>query len=334
MDLGPVPEGLVVVTGANGRIGATLTRTLHARGHRVRALTFGATRAFDDIAVEEVACDVRCPSEVEVAMRGAAMVFHLAAATGLDSPLRDFLTVTVEGTRNVLRASLAEGVRRVVHFSSVHALDLGQGHGRIDEARRLVPPSYPLLYARHKALAERHVESARAMGLDVVVLAPSSVVGPDDLAPSPVGRALLDLYLGRWPIMLDMGFDWVDVRDVARAAIAAADRAPRDAKYLVSGRWASFGDIARIAQDVTGCPRPRVMLPAWASMPAAYAASMAAWVMKSRPFFQPLHVRYASSPRLRFDAGRAMRELGYAPRPLRDSIADAYRCFDRRGLLV
>jgi dihydroflavonol-4-reductase len=102
----------------------------------------------------------------------------------------------------------------------------------------------------------------------------------------------------------------------------------------LSGRWASFGEIARIAAEVTGRAAPRVLLPAWASMPAAYAAYGAAWITRSRPFFQPLFVRYASSPRLQLDAGRAMRELGHEPRPLRDSIADAYRCFDRRGLLL
>jgi nucleoside-diphosphate-sugar epimerase len=332
--LGAREEELVVVTGANGRIGATLTRTLHEQGHRVRALTFGPARALDDLDVEQVDCDVRSPNQVARGLRDATLVYHLAAVTGLDSELRAFHATNLVGTRNVLSASLAEGVRRVVHFSSVHAMDLARVRGDVDEAHRLVPPSSPLLYARFKAMAEREVQWALGRGLDVVVLAPSSVVGPDDLEPSPVGRALLDLYLGRWPIMLDMGFDWVDVRDVADAAVAAAERAPRGAKYLLSGRWASFGHIARIAEEVTGRPGPRVVLPSWASMPAAYAASTAAWLTKSRPFFQPLHVRYASSPRLAFDSSRAMRELGHAPRPLRDSIADAYRCFDRRGLLL
>jgi dihydroflavonol-4-reductase len=327
-------DGLAVVTGANGRVGATLTRALVARGARVRALTFGDARTLDGLDVEQLECDVRRPARLAEALRGAAVVYHLAAVTGLDSTLRTFHATNVVGTRNVLAASLAEGVRRVVHFSSVHALDLAGARGGVDERHRLVSPTAPLLYARHKALAEREVDAALGRGLDVVVLAPSSVIGPEDHEPSAVGRALLDLHRGRWPVMLDLGFDWVDVRDVAATAIAAAERAPRGAKYLLSGRWASFGEIARIAAEVTGRAAPRVLLPAWASMPAAYAAYGAAWITRSRPFFQPLFVRYASSPRLQLDAGRAMRELGHEPRPLRDSIADAYRCFDRRGLLL
>jgi dihydroflavonol-4-reductase len=327
-------EGLTVVTGASGHIGATLTRALRAQGRSVRALVLDDAPSLDGVDVERVRCDVRDRAQVDAALAGADVVFHLAGIEALDGEFSRYAAVNVEGTRNVVDACVQQGVRRLVHFSSVHAMELDPPTRPVDETRPLVRADHPLAYPRSKGLGERDVWRAVDRGLDAVVIAPTAVVGPGDHGPSEMGRALLDLYRGRWPVLLDCGFDWVDVRDVVAGAIAAAERAPRGAKYVLSGRWASFPALSRIMAEVTGRRAPAIVLPGWSAMGVAHAARFVAELLGMQPFTRPEAIRVVTEPRLRFDHGRARRELGYAPRPLHDTVADLFACFRARGVVA
>jgi dihydroflavonol-4-reductase len=327
-------DELTVVTGATGHIGATLTRTLRAKGRRVRALVLDDAPSLDGVDVERVRCDVRDRAQVDAALAGARVVYHLAGIVGLDGEPTRYDAVNVAGTRNVVEACLAHGVRRLVHFSSVHAMDLDPPTRPVDETRPLVRADHPLAYPRSKGLGERDVWRGVGRGLDAVVIAPTAVVGPGDHGPSEAGRALLDLYNGRWPVLLDCGFDWVDVRDVVAGAIAAAERAPRGAKYVLSGAWASFPALGRIMAEVTGRRPPSIVLPGWSALGVAHVVRFVADLLGIQPFTRPEAIRVVTEPRLRFDHGRARRDLGYSPRPLRETVADLFACFRARGVVA
>ena len=252
---------IAAVTGASGHVGGVLVRALLERGHRVRVLVRGEAPSLDGLDVERAPGDLRDGASLARAFTGADVVVHAAAHISLlRTDTRHVEEVNVAGTAAVLAACRSAGVGRLVHFSSIHALEQRPLDRPVDEDRpacdehpaRGLPP-----YDRSKAAGERLVREAAAAGLAAVILYPTGIVGPYDFKPSLFGRVLRALALGRLPALIDGGFDWVDVRDVAAAAVKAAERlldggerpaGGRDAdgagRYLLPGRWASLAEVA------------------------------------------------------------------------------------------
>src|SRR5205085_2170560 len=183
---------IVAITGAAGFVGRNLAPALAARGARVRALVqrrvrpalVGADRAPEG-SVEQVLADVLHPHSLQAAIAGADVVFHLAARISvLGDPGGWVRRVNVEGTRNVVNACLAAGVRRLVHFSSVHALSPHPREDIVDEDRPLYDEERAFPYERSKAMGEREVIEGVARGLDAVIINPTALLGPHDFGPS------------------------------------------------------------------------------------------------------------------------------------------------------
>src|SRR5262249_43483458 len=156
---------------------------------------------------------------------------------------------------------LARGVRRLVHASSVHAfLPAGEG-GVTDETRPPnLAPDTPF-YDRSKALGERAVREVVDRGLDAVIVNPTGMLGPHVFRPRLHPRVLLDLYFNTLPTLVEGGFDWVDVRDVAGGAMAAEKKGRRGERYLLSGHWCSVRELRDVVARVTGRPGPRLTVP-------------------------------------------------------------------------
>ena len=197
------------------------------------------------------------------AFKGAEVVYHLAARISIltdDWPLLQ--ETNINGTRNVVEACLKCGVRRLVYFSSIHALEQKPLALAVDESSAWADnDSIP--YARSKALACREVLLGSDRGLDVIILSPTAIIGPNDFQPSHFGEVLLSLANGKLPALVDSGFNWVDVRDVVECAIRAGDRAPGGSHYLLSGHWVSLREAASMVAELTGIPVPRAVLPLW-----------------------------------------------------------------------
>lgn len=325
---------MVAVTGANGHLGANLVRALVARQRTVRALTFGSPHdSLDGVNVDRVEGDIRDAAFVRQALAGARVVYHLAAIIAQHAPASDCMSVNVEGARNVLEACLSTGVRRLIHVSSVRAMVELPGTAVLDEDGELVAPTHPVPYCASKALGEHLVIEAARRGLETVVLAPTSTFGPHDYGRSPMTRLFLDICQNRMPVLPNCYYDWVDVRDVVELAVAAEERAPRGRKYLVSGHFTHFPELAKLAGGVVGVPPPRLVLPAWTALPAAYAATVIARLTGGVPFVTPQEVRVVMNERRRFSHARATAELGYRPRPLEESIVDTVRWMSESGVL-
>jgi dihydroflavonol-4-reductase len=321
----------ILVTGASGHVGANLVRALLAQGQQVRALVHHDRRALEGLDVEIVEGDICQPDSLERAVAGADLVYHTAAYISLRTD--DWLLsryVNVHGTRNVVEACLRAGVRRLVHFSSIHALDHESQSGTIDETCPLVDDHCPP-YDRSKAAGEREVQAGIAQGLDAIIIRPTAVIGPYDFRPSHLGQVLLSLAQGTMPALVTGGFDWVDVRDVVKGALRAVERAPSGASYLLSGHWVSVVDLAATAADITGRPAPRFVCPLPLARVGAPFATAFAWLTGTRPLFTSVSLRALrlTSP---VSHDRAGRELGYEPRPFADTIADTLAWFREQGL--
>ena len=207
---------ICVVTGASGHVGANLVRGLLRRGDRVRALVHVDTAALSGLQVDLVRGDVCDPSSLRAAFEGADVVYHLAARIAISPDTESLVeSVNVAGTRNVVQACLDCRVRRLVHFSSIHAIAEAPAGCPADESVSLVAASSCPSYDGSKAEGERFVIDMLQAGLDAVVVAPTAVVGPYDYRPSYFGRVLLLLATGRLRVLVRGGFNWVDARDVA-----------------------------------------------------------------------------------------------------------------------
>ncbi|MCX7029700.1 MAG: NAD-dependent epimerase/dehydratase family protein [Spirochaetes bacterium] len=332
---------IAAVTGATGHVGGVLARTLLERGHGVRALVRDDGRTLEGLGVERVHGDLGDPASLERAFAGADAVVHAAAHLSLlRTDTRHVEAVNVAGTAAVLAACKSAGVHRLVHFSSIHALEQRPFDRAVDEERPLaderpvrgLPP-----YDRSKAAGERLVREAAGTGLEAVILNPTGMLGPFDFKPSLFGRVLVALANGRLPAIVDGGFDWVDVRDVAASAAAAAELlvAGRAAgrRYLLPGRWASLAEVAGMVADCTGVPAPRWSAPLWAARVGAPFSTAAALVLGHRPLFTGVSLAaLRGNPQV--SGERAAADLEHRPRDLRDSVADTVRWFADRGIIA
>lgn len=309
---------IAAVTGAAGHLGGNLVRALLARGHSVRALVRGDARALDGLDVVTVRGDVRDPGAVDALLDGAEAVFHLAAKVSID-PRDDaeVLALNVQGTRLVAERCVVRTVR-LVHFSSIHALT--SHDGPIDEGRPLAEAS-AFAYDRSKAAAERRILDGMARGLDAVIVNPTAVIGPFDFKPSHTGQMLRQLAGRKLPALVRGGFDWVDARDVAAGAIAAAEKGRSGERYLLSGHWCRVRDLANLVCEAAGVRPPRFDVPVAVAMLGVPLAAVHARLTGARPMYTRAALEAVRHHRdVRHD--KARHELGYEPRPLEDTVRD------------
>jgi len=323
----------VLITGANGHIGANLVRALIEKSQPTRCLVHINGRAIEGLKTERSDGDIRSMESLCRAFRGIDTVYHLAGNISLSRDGWAQLEETnVTGTRNVVEACLRMGVRRLIHFSSIHALQDRPLDRPVDEANPLVDsPDYPP-YDRSKAAGTIEVRKGIEKGLDAVIIYPTAVIGPYDYQPSYLGEAILMMAKGKLPALVKGGYDWVDARDVAAGAIAAAEKAPKGTDYLLSGNWVSMYDMAAMVADFTGRPGNKFVCPLWlAHIGAVFFKGMSKLDGK-RPLYTSMSLKTLQGNR-NISHERAARELGYKPRPFRESLEDTLRWFRENGQL-
>ncbi len=323
----------VAITGAAGHIGANLIRALVVKGVPTRCLVHLNHRAIDGLDVEKVHADVCDLDSLCKAFQGVDVVYHLAASISLSmGDWSRIQEINVNGTRNVIEACRRTGVRRLIHFSSIHALTQEPLDVPVDEARPLVDSRHYPPYDRSKADAERVVRQAIENGLNAVIIYPTAVFGPYDFQPSYFGEALMLIARRRLPALVTGGFDWVDARDVVDGAILAAAKAPAGSRYLISGDWVSMCDIAAIIAEITGAKTEKFVCPLWLAHIGAPFIEAFGYINHKRPLYTSVSLRALKSNR-HISHERATRELGYQPRPFRETLADTLTWFEKDGQL-
>ena len=323
---------LALVTGGGGRLGNVLVRRLLETGQRVRVLEPGnRPQSLEGLEIEFVSGSVLAADDVANALEGVDLVYHLAAKIDL-RPKKDpmMVPINVDGTRTVVEACLARGVR-LVHTSSHHAVVREPLEAPLTEERPLALDE-KCEYHRSKAVGETIVLDACARGLDATIVNPGSMIGPHDYEPSMIGAALIDMYFGRVPVLLELLSDYVDVRDVADGMIAAAEKGRVGERYFLTGDVIPIMEMVSLYGELTGAKVPTRALPlwfGWVLLPFALAGSA---VTKKDPFITADMLR-ASVSNAVVSRDKAYRELGYTIRPLRESLADAVEWYRQRGWL-
>jgi dihydroflavonol-4-reductase len=316
-----------LVTGASGMVGNNLVRHLLQLGRRVRVLVRDPdNESLRGLTVEKFVGDILHPPSLQPAMADAASVFHVAGSISIDgrndARMRQ---INVNGTANVVEACLRNRVGRLVHFSSIHAFSHLPKDEPVNESRKLaLDPAIHLPYDSSKAAGEEQVFAGIQRGLNAVILNPVGIFGPHDYGPSASGEFLQQLLHRKLPGLVQAGYFWVDVRDVAAAAVAAESNGRCGEKYIVAGQYATFREIAGWVHELSGARPPLLIVPLWV---ARIVAPWVAWYSRRlglRPLVTPEAIQIVDCHQ-QISTEKAAMELGFHPRPLKETISDTVR---------
>lgn len=319
----------VAVTGSTGQLGAAVVRALIAEGHDVRAFYREDRQALAGLDVQLVRGSVEDPLSLRELVTGCDAVIHLAARISLNGDRQgEVYRTNVLGTRLVLEACRSAGVRRMVHFASVHAFE--PPWGRVFDESAHLAGERAFAYDRSKAQALREVREAGLLSMpETVILCPTAVLGPWDFKPSRQGRLLLDLAQGRLPLLPRGGFDWVDSRDVGQAAVSALTKGASGQPYLLSGRYADIREVAELVGNITGKPVSAPTAPDLLLNLTAGALGALGRITGREPALTREALAHLRSGHRNIDSGRAAAELGFKARPLEETLADTLAWFTR-----
>lgn len=326
---------IALVTGATGFVGSAVARRLLAEGFELRLLSRRNSdrRNVDGLDATVVVGDLTDPASLQRAVEGCDAVFHVAADYRLWAPNPDELyQANVDGSWALVAAAHAAGVARIVYTSSVAVLGIPKNGTPGDERTPVSVADMVGHYKRSKFLAEEAVRELAAQGAPVVIVNPSTPIGPRDVKPTPTGRVVRDAAAGRMPAFVDTGLNVAHVDDVAEGHLLAYRKGKLGERYVLGGDDMSLREILATIADITGRRAPKIQLPHAAVMPVAYFAETLSRFTGRAPVATVEEIRM-SKKRMYFSCAKAKRELGYAPRPARAALEDAVRWFRDNGYL-
>jgi nucleoside-diphosphate-sugar epimerase len=337
-----IPQGKTLVTGASGHVGANVVHRLLADGVDVRAMVMpGAnTRALEGLPVEIVEADLRDAEACRRAVAGCARVYHVAAKISILNPTanehRELFAINVLGTKNIVRAALAEDVARVVMTGSFSAVgyDPDKPSSPSTEDMPFYPFEEAMPYAHTKAAAEHELLKAVIDGLDAVVATSCSCIGPHDYLPSRIGRTMCDFVKGKFRAYIDGEFEFVRAADLADGHVRAMEQGRRGHKYVFATEHRSLEEMIHVWSDVTGIPPVRLKLPAglMAGITGLYSGSLAKLFPNVPQRLTPAAIRILRLRR-HADTSKAKTELGWKPTSMRQACEEAFEFFAREGML-
>lgn len=326
---------MVVVTGATGHLGNVLCRELLARGKKVRAFVLPGddVTPLADLDVEVVYGDILDMSDLIKAFEGAEWVFHLAALVSIEPGKKKILhKVNVTGTQNVITACREAGVGRLIYTSSIHALVEPPAGELIDETAEWDVEGTMGEYNKTKALASVAVRQATRNGLDAVIVCPTGAIGPYDYKRSQMASLFIDFVNRKLKAYINGAYDYVDVRDVAEGMVLAAEKGKKGEVYILSGEKLTVDDILDKLHEETDVMSPQARLPLWFAKLTAPLAWLYYKIIRTEPLYTPYSVRTLQS-NCDISHKKASKELGYKPRPVRESIEDAVYWLKEQGMV-
>ncbi len=323
-----------LITGANGFIGSAVMRLLLEKGHDLRVVIRPGSdrRNLEGMPVEVVEGDLQDKTSLKRAVSGCTAVFHLAADYRLWIPDPDNMYQTnVAGTRDLMLASAEAGVKRIVYTSSVAVLGLNKDGSPADEEMTAVLDNMVGHYKRSKYLAEKEVSALiDEQGLPAVIVNPSTPLGPRDVKPTPTGKIIVDTLNDRMPAYVDTGLNIVHVDDVAYGHLLAFEKGKIGERYILGGQNISLQTILGIICELTDKKPPSIKLSHNLILPVAWCMERWANISKKEPRATVDGVRMSKNL-MYFSSDKAVKELGYQTRPVKEAIKDAMEWFIKNG---
>lgn len=326
---------VALITGGSGHVGANLVRELSNRGYKVRCIDFdGDHRAFEGYDVELIKGSVTDVESLDKAFMGVDVVFHTAAIISLERKNRDLIrSVNVEGTKNVCEMALKHKISKLIHFSSVDAFIREPLDAPLLEDRSLVVDQNTVPYDLSKADAQRIVLEYCERGLDASIIHPSGIFGPNDFKPSLFGQEFLNIAKGKRPYSINVGYDYVDVRDLCETAVNCIEKGVNKQNYIVGGNYMDFVYMAEVMAEVLGKKLMRGTLPfftIYLSLPIYYLQSLFSNAPRAITLdsIHTIKVQNKNIP-----SQLAKDQLGHSPRGVEETITDTLKFFKESGSL-
>lgn len=318
-----------LVTGATGHIGNVLVRLLLEKDRQIRAMIMPGedTAPLNGLDVEIVEADVLDYQSLQKAFHGVDIVYHLAGIISILPGKNQMLqAVNVIGTRNVIQAARSSGIHRLVYTSSIHALKRVPEGILIDETIPFDIENAISSYDFSKANASLEILSAVQEGMDAVIVCPTGVIGPYDFRRSEMGQLILDCVEQKPMLYVDGAYDFVDVRDVAEGLILAGEKGVCGESYILSGERISVLEIIKIVQEILNARIFSFKIPFSLARFIANLTPIYYRLVRTRPRFTSYSLATIKSNSF-ISHAKAQLQLGYLPRPLRDSLHDTVKWF-------
>lgn len=312
----------VGISGASGFVGGNLIRRLLRGNYQIKALVHKNHKAIDGLDIEKVHGDLLRPETLDEFCKGLDVVIHLAGFISIGGdPVKELYKINVEGTQNLVHASKRAGVKRFIHFSTIHAFEHEKSGKVLNEKRKLSTKSTSP-YESTKAIAERWVVEQQADGFDVIVLNPTAIIGPNDFKPSLMGELFIKVCNGNLPALVPGGYNWVDVRDVCDGAISAITKGRGGEHYILSGNWKSVVDFVKLISKEYGRELKKPVFPFWLAKIGLPFIWLVSRISGSKPLYTIESLKILKFGETRISNAKARKELGYGPRPLMESVRD------------
>jgi dihydroflavonol-4-reductase len=321
---------LAFVTGATGFVGSHVARVLADHGAELRLLTRATSdlRNIEGLKADRVVGDLCEPASLERAMSGCEVVFHVAADYRLW--VRDpdqMYRANVEGTRVILNAAKKNGVRRVVHTSSVATMGFTSNGHPADESSPVSVENMIGPYKRSKFMAERVAMEAGRSGMDVVVVNPTTPVGERDIKPTPTGRIIVDFLKKKFPAYVDTGLNLVDVRECALGHVAALEKGRSGERYILGGENLTLKQILDKLSAITGLPSPSVKVPYVMALATGVVDEVVTGRILGREPRATIDAVRMGRKKMFVSSAKAEQELGWKTVPVDDALRRAVEWF-------
>jgi dihydroflavonol-4-reductase len=324
-----------LVTGATGFLGSHVARQLSERGDTVRVLARASSdvSALDGFVAERVTGDLRDPASLDRALEGVTHVYHVAADYRLwaRNP-REIYESNVTGTQNLLDAARRAGVRKFVYTSTVATIAVPRDGELPNEMTQSSVDEMIGDYKRSKFQAEQRALTAARSGLPVVIVNPTTPVGPGDRKPTPTGKVILDFLKGRMPGYVDTGLNFVPVEDCARGHLIAAERGRIGERYILGGSNLTLKQLLDMLASVSGRRAPRWKFP-HAVAYAAGCVDMAVSKVLGREPQIPLDGVRMARHKMFVDASKAERELSFTSGRIETALERAVAWYESNGYI-
>ena len=326
-----------LVTGSTGFLGSSVLRELINDGREVKALIRKGTskKNITGLDVEIAYGDLRDIESIRSALNGCDILYHVAAYYSLwDRNKQLSHEINVKGTRNILRAAKEKDLKKIVYTSTVGCIGLNEDRTPATENTFFNKNTLSNDYKKSKYQAEQvALEFARG-GLPVVIVNPSTPVGPRDIKPTPTGKIILDFMNREMPAYIDTGLNLIDVKDCARGHILAELKGIPGDRYILGNQNMTLLEILITLEKITGLKAPRIKMPFWVALSAGWACEMVANHLTGKPPSIPLAGVKMAKYFIDFDSSKAVNTLGLAQNPVENALRKSVDWFKENNYLT
>jgi len=325
----------ILVTGANGFMGSAVVRELIKNGEEVRVTIRkdSVTRNIDGLDVEKVYCDIRDKESVKTALKGCDTLYHVAAFFAHWAPNKElFYDINVEGTKLLLEEALSQGLEKVVYTSTSNTIGSHGAGNFVKEDAEFNGWEAGDHYAISKYLAEIEAKKICEKGLPLVIVNPTLVIGVRDYKPTPSGALIVDIANKDMPGYIEGAINIIDVEDVARGQILAAQKGRIGERYLFGNENLFVGEFFKLIAEIAGVEPPKRKIPYRVALLLGYFFQAGARITKNPPLVSVSQVRLGKMGE-HFDCSKAVNELGLKLTPIRKTVEKAINWFRENGYI-